>query len=400
MLLSPRIKNYRDKNMASATIKYDFWVDYNKSMLWYIAILLGLGVVMVTSASFGLAGDDAFHYTIKKLSYIVLSLILAAIICCVPATTIFNRGGSLFFVSIILLILVLLPMIGKEVKGSYRWLDFQFFTVQPSEFVKLFMIIFAADYIGRHFMRLPTNPWKELWKLLLVLVPVAVLLIKQPDYGTAVVIVVIMFGMLFLAPVRLIPFSILALASGLALVAMMMAEPYRMKRILTFMDPWQDRSDAGFQMIESLIAIKKGGWFGVGLGDSVQKLSYLPEAHTDFILAIIAEELGIISVCLLILLFCFLTRCCFLTAKKAYQRGFLTYTFYAYGVGLWILVQFLINAGVVFGGLPTKGITLPFVSAGGSSLMALILAVAILMRINYEVSKSALLMKSRIRYGH
>ena len=384
--------------MTSATIKHDFWIDHNRSMLCYIAILLGLGVVMVASASFELFADDAFHYTTKKLAYIVLSLVLATIICFIPLSTIFNRGGSLAFVSIIILLLVFLPVIGKEVKGSHRWLDFQFFTVQPSEFVKLFMIIFVADYIGRHFTRLP-NSLSELLKPLLVGTIVAWTLIEQPDYGTALVILAIMFGMLFLAPVCLKYFLLLVLLSGLLLFGVMMAEPYRVDRILVFMDPWQDRYGTGFQMIESLIAIKNGGWLGVGLGDSIQKLSYLPEAHTDFILAIIAEELGIISVCLLILLFCFLTRCCFLIAQKAYKLGFITYTFYAYGVGLWILVQFLINVGVVFGCLPTKGITLPFVSAGGSSLIALILAVAILMRINYEISTSTYHIKSRTRYG-
>ncbi len=400
MLSDLRIKNYLDKNMTNATIKHDFLVDYNKSMLCCIAILLGLGVVMVASASFELVADDAFHYTIKQLFYIMLSLILVAIICFVPIATIFNRGVSLVLVivSIILLLLVFSPIVGKEVNGSHRWLDFQFFTVQPSEFVKLFMIIFVADYIGRHFTRLPTSLW-EFVKPLAVGTGIAVLLIMQPDYGTAVVILVIMFGMLFLAPVRLIPFSISAFASGLTLLGLMIIEPYRMQRLLVFMDPWQDRFGAGYQLIESLIAIKNGGWFGVGLGDSIQKLSYLPEAHTDFILAIIAEELGIISVCLLILLFYFLTRCCFLIAQKAYRRGFLSYTFYAYGVGLWIFVQFLINAGVVLGYLPTKGITLPFVSAGGSSLLALILAVVLLMRINYEVSISTYHTKGEVRYG-
>ena len=385
--------------MVGAIIKHDFWIDHNKSMLCYVTTLLGLGVVMVASASFELVADDTFHYTTKKLSYIVLSLVLAAIICFIPVSTIFNRGGSLVFVSIIVLLLVFLPVIGKEVKGSHRWLDFQFFTVQPSEFVKLFMIIFVADYIGRHFTRISTSLW-EFAKPLVVGTVVAGLLIIQPDYGTAVVILAIMLGMLFLAPVRLVHFLPLVLLSAYILFEVMMAEPYRQDRILVFMDPWQDRYGTGFQLIESLIAIKNGGWFGVGLGDSIQKLSYLPEAHTDFILAIIAEELGIISVCILILLFCFLTRCCFLIAKKAHKRGFLTYTFYAYGVGIWIFVQFLINAGVVLGCLPTKGITLPFVSAGGSSLIALILAVAILMRINYEISTSTYHIKSETRYDY
>lgn len=395
----PRIKSYLDKNMNSTIIRYDFFVDYNKSMLWYMAILLGLGVVMVSSASVELVAGDTLHYTIRKLVYIMLSLGLAAVICLVPASTIFSRGGSLAAISIILLLLVFLPLIGKEAKGSHRWLDFQFFTVQPAEFVKLFMIIFVADYIGRHFTKISTSPW-EFLKPLAIGTVVAGLLIFQPDYGTAVVILAIMFGMLFLAPVRLMHFLPLALVCGVVLLLVMMIAPYRMERLLIFMDPWQDRYGAGFQLIESLIAIKNGGWFGVGLGNSIQKLSYLPEAHTDFILAIIAEELGIISLCLLILLFCFLTRCCFLIAQKAYKRDFLTYTFYAYGVGIWIFVQFLINAGVVLGFLPTKGITLPLVSAGGSSLMALIAAMAILMRINYEVSTPVLHAEGRIQHGY
>ena len=385
--------------MTRTTIRYDFWVRHNQSILWYMTVLLSLGMVMVASTTFELVADDAFHYTIKKMFYIVLSLILATVICVIPASKIFNRGGFLGVVSIILLILVFLPVIGKEVNGSTRWLDMQFFTVQPSEFVKLFMIIFVADYIGRHFKRMPTSPL-EFIKPLVVGTIVAGLLIMQPDYGTAVLILAIMFGMLFLAPVRLGYFLPLVLLSSLVLLGVMMAAPYRMQRILVFMNPWQDQEGVGFQLIESLIAIKNGGWFGVGLGDSIQKLGYLPEAHTDFILAIIAEELGIISVCLLILLFYFLTRCCFLTAQKAYQRGFLAYTFYAYGVGLWIFAQFLINAGVVLGCLPTKGITLPFISAGGSSLMALILAMAILMRINYEISTSTYHIKSKARYGY
>ena len=393
------IKNYIDKNMSSTIIKHTFLIDYNKSMLWYVGILLGLGVVMVASASFELVAGDSLHYTIRKVIYIMLSLGLAAVICLVPASTIFNRGGSLVLVSIILLLLVFLPIIGKEVNGSHRWLNFQFFTMQPAEFVKLFMIIFVADYIGRHFTRIPTH-WFEFIKPLAVGTIVAGFLIMQPDYGTAVVIITIMFGMLFLAPVRLRHFLPLTFVCGVVLFLLMLIEPYRMERLLIFIDPWQDRYGIGFQLIESLIAIKNGGWFGVGLGDSIQKLSYLPEAHTDFILAIIAEELGIISICLLILLFCFLTRCCFLIARKAYKRGFITYTFYAYGVGIWIFVQFLINAGVVLGGLPTKGITLPFVSAGGSSLIALIMAVAILMRINYEVAISAFHVEYRMQHGY
>ena len=380
-------------------LKYDFFIGYNKSLLWYIAILLALGVVMVASASFGLVADDAFHYTRKQLIYIMGSLGLATVVCFIPASTIFNRGGSLALLSIILLLLVFLPIIGKEVKGSHRWLDFQIATVQPAEFVKLFMIIFAADYIARHFTRIPTD-CMELVKPIAAVAVIAVLLIMQPDFGTAVVIIAIIFGMLFLSPVRIKHYLLSALVCGILLLASMGIASYRIQRLHIFTDPWQDRYGAGFQLIESLIAIKNGGWFGVGLGDSIQKLSYLPEAHTDFILAVIAEELGVVGICLLILFFCFLTRCCFLIAKKAYQRGFLAYTYYAYGVGIWIFVQFLINAGVVLGCLPTKGITLPFVSAGGSSLMALVAAIAILMRINYEVSMPVLRTGGRVRYGY
>lgn len=384
--------------MNSTILNHDFFVDYNKSLSWCVAILLGIGVVMVASSSFDMLADDAFHYTLRKLIYIMLSLGLAAVICFIPATKIFNRGGSLVFVSIILLLLVFLPIIGKEVKGSHRWLDFQLFTVQPAEFVKLFMIIFGADYIARHFTRMADNPLEFLKPTVAVAI-VATLLMMQPDYGTAVVILAIILGMLFLSPVRLKHFLPFTFACGMVLLLLMTFASYRMQRILVFLDPWQDRYDTGFQLIESLLAIKNGGWFGVGLGNSIQKLSYLPEAHTDFILAIIAEELGVIGVCLLILLFLFLTRCCFLIAQKAYKQGFLNYAYYAYGVGIWISVQFLINAGVVLGCLPTKGITLPLVSAGGSSLTALVLAIAILMRINYEVFMPQHELKGWTRYG-
>ena len=385
--------------MRSVIFRYDFYDRYNRSLCWYIAILLGLGVVMVTSASVDLVAGDAFHYTLKKPIYLMLSLGLAAIVWRMPATVIFNRGGSLVFLSIIILLLVFLPVIGKEVKGSHRWLDFQVFTVQPSEFVKLFMIIFVADYIARHYTRIPTGLW-EFMKPIAVGTIISGLLIFQPDFGTAVVILAIMLGMLFLAPVRLIHFIPSVLVCGFILLLVMLWAEYRMQRVLIFADPWQDRYADGFQLIESLIAIKNGGWFGVGLGESIQKLSYLPEAHTDFIAAIITEELGIVGLCVLILLFCLLTRCCFLIAQRAYNRGFLAYTYYAYGVGIWIGVQFLINMGVVLGCLPTKGITLPFISAGGSSLIALVLAIALLMRINYETSEPLPTTKTKVRYGH
>lgn len=340
---------------------------------------------MIASVSFGVVGGDAFHHSLRKLVYLMLSLGLAAVICSLPASTIFNRGGTLVFLSIIILLLVFLPIIDKETHGSRRWLDFQFFTVQPAEFVKLFMIIFVADYIARHYKKISTG-CLEFAKPIFVGILVTGLLLLQPDFGTAFVILVVILGMLFLAPVRLRYFLPSIMVCCIALLSVMIAAPYRKERVLTFLDPWQHRYDAGFQLIESLIAVKNGGWFGAGLGNSIQKFSYLPEAHTDFILAIIGEELGIVGVSLLILLFFFLTRCCFLIAQRAQAQGFLAYTYYAYGIGIWLSVQFLIHAGVVLGCLPTKGITLPFISAGGSSLLALFAAVALLMRINYEIS--------------
>jgi len=373
------------------SITNDFFAGHNQSLCWCLFIVLAFGTVMVASASFVSehnALGDTFSHARRHVMHIALSLVIATFIALVPASKIIKRGGLLAFLSIVLLILVFIPEIGKQVNNSRRWLNLGGFSVQPSEFVKLFLIIFMANYIGHHHDSMANKAMAFIKPLTLTSL-IAALIIGQPDFGTAVVVIAIASGMLFLAPVRKTHFLLLSVVFVVVLSAILMLEGYRVERVLAFMDPWQDRYDSGYQLIESLTAVANGGWFGIGLGDGIQKLSYIPEAHNDFILAVVAEELGFVGLLFVCALFCFLVRSCFSIAHYSHAQGFVAYAFYAYGVAIWIAVQFLFNTAVTLGALPTKGITLPFISVGGSSLMALLCAMALLMRIHYEVSSTA-----------
>jgi len=380
----------------------DFFSGHNASLAWCLFIVLAFGTIMVASASFAAdhsaAVGDAFYHTRRHAIHIALSLFIATFIVLVPASTLIARGPSLLFLSIVLLFLVFIPELGKEVNNSRRWLNLGGLSVQPAEFVKLFLIIFVAHYIAHHHHTMPRRAM-EFVKPIILTSLIAALIIRQPDFGTAVVVIAIALGMLFLAPVRRTHFLFLSLIVALALSGILMLEGYRVERVVAFMDPWQDRYDSGYQLIESLTAVANGGWLGVGLGDGIQKLSYIPEAHNDFILAVIAEELGFIGLLFVCVLFCLLLRSCFSIAQASHEQGYIAYAFYAYGVGIWIAVQFLINTSVTLGSLPTKGITLPFISAGGSSLMALLCAMALLMRIHYEVSTAAAQFQFARGYG-
>lgn len=364
-----------------------FFTVVDKPLFYYVALLLALGVVMVASSSLAIADRTvgyAFHYFQNQIIYIAIALCVATVIFFVSPERIFGHGGHLIILSFLLLLLVLLPEIGKLVNGSRRWLNLGVVTIQPSEFVKLFLIIYVSDYIARHREHIRLDAF-GLAKPMAVVAVIGVLLMAEPDYGTLVVIVVMTLGMLWLTPVRLRHFFALAFICAIALSIVAVVEPYRVERLLNFTDPWQDQFDGGYQLTQSLIAIGSGGWFGVGLGNSMQKLFYLPEAHTDFIFAVFAEEFGLIGVCGVILIFGLLVKRCFYIGDKALREDFVANAYFAYGIGIWIAIQSMVNIAVTMGVLPTKGITLPFVSAGGSSLLALLAAIGILMRVEYEV---------------
>lgn len=382
-----------------SSIRTGFFAVVDKPLFYYVVALLALGIVMVASSSLAIADKHvgyAFHYFQNQVIYIAISLCVATFLFFVPPQKIFGHGGYLIILSFLLLLLVLLPEIGTLVNGSRRWLDLGIVTIQPSEFVKLFLVIYISDYIARHREHIRADAW-GLLKPMAVVALIGVLLILEPDYGTMVVIVVMTLGMLWLTPVRIRHFLLLACTCAAVLSIIAVAEPYRLKRLLTFTDPWQDQFDSGYQLTQSLIAIGSGGWFGVGLGNSMQKLFYLPEAHTDFIFAVFAEEFGLVGVCVLLLMFGLLVRRCFYIGDKALREDFVASAYFAYGIGIWIAVQSMVNMAVAMGIVPTKGITLPFISAGGSSLLALLAAIGILMRIHYEVQTRVFVFKPDTR---
>ncbi len=352
--------------------------------------LLSLGLVMVASASIGLATGhgDALYFAKRHLLYLSLSGALAVVVLRIPLAWWYAQSATLLIVALLLLVVVLIPGIGREVNGSRRWLGLGPFSLQVGEFAKLAMVVFTAAYLQRRQLHL-REEWRDFAKPLAIVCVLAVLMLLQPDLGSIVVIAATVVTMLFLAGVRLWQFFLLISAGVAALAGLVMLSPYRAQRLVAYLDPWADQYDSGYQLIQSLIAFGRGGWFGVGLGNSVQKALYLPEAHTDFIFAIFAEEFGWLGVVVVVLAFSLLVARCFACARAAMQRQDWFATYIAFGIGILLAGQAFINIGVTSGLLPTKGLTLPLVSYGGSSLLASSAMVALVLRIGAEMEQRA-----------
>ena len=327
-----------------------------------------------------------FHYFFRQLVYIIMGVVLAIFAWRIPLIYWRNYSGYLLVLGMILLVLVLIPGIGRSVNGSRRWINLVVLTLQVSELMKLFMVLYLARYIERFQQQIQTE-WKGFIKPLVLLLLTAALLLLEPDFGTAAVIIMTGLLMLYLSGARLLPFVILFVLVVLGLAAVAVMSPYRLARLTTFLNPWHSPFGAGYQLTQSLIAFGRGGVFGVGLGNSIQKLFYLPEAHTDFVFAVIAEELGLIGEILLIALFVILIVRIFRLGTRAYRLGSLFEAFLAYGCGAWLGLQAFINMGVNAGILPTKGITLPFISYGGSSMLVNCVVIGILLRLSIELSE-------------
>ncbi|WP_410017296.1 putative lipid II flippase FtsW [Pseudomonas sp. 20P_3.2_Bac5] len=361
-------------------------IDLDFPFLVGCLALLGLGLVMITSASSEVAaaqsGNPLYHM-IRHLVYVTLGLGACIVTMMVPIST-WQRMGYLMLIGAFgLLVLVLVPGIGREVNGSWRWIGFSFFNVQPSEIAKVFVVIYLAGYLVRRQQEVRES-WMGFFKPFIVLLPMAGLLLMEPDFGATVVMMGSAAAMLFLGGVGLFRFGLMvALAVG-AVFVLVQAQPYRMARLTTFTDPWADQFGSGYQLTQALIAFGRGEWFGVGLGNSVQKQFYLPEAHTDFVFSVLAEELGVVGSLATLALFVFVTvRALYigLWAEKA-KQFFAAYV--AFGLAFLWIGQFLINIGVNIGLLPTKGLTLPFLSYGGSSLVICCACVGLLLRIEWE----------------
>lgn len=350
--------------------------------------LVFIGVIMIASASIDVSQQRfgvPYHYLFRHLVYLVLGVGLVAVMAVVPMRLWQSVSWLLLFVAMALLVLVLIPGIGREVKGSWRWISLGPVGFQPSEVGKLALILYVGAYLVRRRDEV-VSKLSGFLKPLLVMSLMLFLLLIQPDFGTVVVVMGTVLGMLFLGGVRATHFFLAMIAAGAAVIFMAFNQTYRVQRLLSFMDPWAPENvyGSGYQLTQSLIAFGRGEWFGVGLGNSMQKLFYLPEAHNDFILAIIGEELGLVGVLTILALFSILISRMFFVGRLAEKKGYLFGAFVSYGIAILFSIQVFINVGVNTGLLPTKGLTLPFVSAGGTSLLMCMAMVALVNRVYGE----------------
>ena len=345
-----------------------------------------LGLVMVSSASITIADRELgqpLYYALRQAIYIGLGLFGGVLLFRVRLAMLERLGMTLLLSAFVLLLLVLVPGVGIEVNGATRWISTGLFRLQVSEPAKLCFIIYLAGYLARHQESVRTQLTGFLKPVGLFFL-VSLLLLVEPDFGSSVVLGATVMGMIFLAGVRLVHFAGAASLAGLLLGGAAVSSSYRMERLKTFLDPWADPFDSGFQLTQSLMAIGRGEWFGVGLGSSIQKLFYLPEAHTDFVFAVLAEELGLLGVVVIIALYSVLVWRAFVIAAQAVRADNPFASHLAYGIGIWFGLQSFINIGVNMGLLPTKGLTLPLMSYGGSSMIVMCAALALLLRIDYE----------------
>ncbi|MEX0603615.1 MAG: putative lipid II flippase FtsW [Marinobacter sp.] len=347
--------------------------------------LLVIGIVMIASASTDMAAavmGDSYHFVIRQLIFAMLGCTLALIAANIPLAWWERSGWLLLGIGLFVLILVLTP-VGRTVNGSTRWIPFGLFNVQVSEIAKLCLIAYLAGYVVRRREEL-VNTWVGFLKPVAVLGMASILLVIEPDFGATVVLMSAALGMIFLSGVRLSRFLPLIVSCVFIGTALILTQPYRLKRVVSYLDPWKDQFDSGYQLTQSLIAFGRGDWGGVGLGNSVQKLFYLPEAHTDFIFAITAEEFGLIGSLSVLGLVTVLVLAGFAIARRAENAGMPFAACFSYGITLLIGLQASINMAVNTGLLPTKGLTLPLVSYGGSSLLMTCICIGVLARVEIE----------------
>ena len=361
----------------------------DESLAWSAVLLLAIGLVMVYSASIAtaeasrLTGFDASYYLVRHAVFLGIGLVAAAATFQVPMRWWQQSAPFLFMFAAFLLLIVLIPGVGRVVNGSQRWLRFFGLGFQPSEFAKLAVVLYAADYTVRKAAFMGSLR-KGFLPRAGVMLFAGTLLLMEPDFGAFSVITVIAMGLLFLGGMNWRLFAVLVALLVVGFMVLILIAPYRLARVTGFLDPWKDPLGSGYQLTHSLIAFGRGELFGVGLGASVEKLFYLPEAHTDFLLAVIAEELGFVGVAVVLGLFVWLVTRAFVVGRQAARLERYFSALVAQGIGLWIGVQALINMGVNMGVLPTKGLTLPMLSFGGTGIVVNMAALAILLRVDYE----------------
>ena len=363
-------------------------ITVRNTLIFCVLALLCIGTVMVASASMPYAErshEAPFHYVIRHAISIAVAAVAAFITYKVALEYWFKNTFLLWIGTILLLGAVL--VVGTEVNGSTRWIRIGGFTLQATEVAKVVMTIFTADYVVRRSEEVRNNI-KGLVRLGIVMVPTVGLIILEPDLGATVVIAASMLGVFFLAGAPLIQFSFAFRAILIAFIGLIVFEPYRFERLMSFSNPWADPLGAGYQLSNALMAFGRGEWFGVGLGHSIQKMSYLPEAHTDFMLAILGEEFGFFGISTVLALSFTLLVCCISIGHRALKNNYLRAGYLAYGISIIFLLQILVNAGMNMGMLPTKGLTLPFISYGGSSLIMCAVMISLILKIDATTQKS------------
>jgi cell division protein FtsW len=377
---SSTVNSYARSSGQPRRLVLDPWI------IGTVSALLLIGLIMVASASIGISEKEtghAFHYFQRQLLYVLAGLVAAAVGLAVPTRiweeySVYLLGGA-----ILLLVVVLIPGIGYEVNGARRWIRLGFMNFQVSEAARAMLLMYVASYAVRRSDDLRTD-FKGFMMPVGVLGAAAGLLLLEPDFGAATVLFATGLGVLFLAGARILHLLVPIVFGSVALGALAIVSPYRLRRLTGFLDPWGDPFNSGFQLVQSLIAIGRGEWFGVGLGASVQKLFYLPEAHTDFVFAVLAEEFGFLGVTVVIALFALLVTRALMISREAAQAGQAFQSYVAASIGIWLGLQAFVNVGVNMGLLPTKGLTLPLLSYGGSSMLVTLGWLGVLLRIHHD----------------
>ncbi len=379
------VSDYRTRLMLPSPDRVD------PILLATAAMILFWGLIMVASASVAVAERHTglpFHYFNRQLIFAVLGLVAGLVIFQVPIKTWEESGFSLLVFALLMLVIVFLPGIGREVNGAQRWIDLGPVNLQVSEPARFCLIMYLASYVVRRRVELSLD-FKGMVKPMVPLSLACALMLLEPDYGAVVVLMAVCMMILFLAGARILHLGVLFSIACSGLVYLALSSPYRMRRLVSFANPWEDPYDSGFQLSQALIAIGRGEWFGVGLGNSVQKLLYLPETHTDFLYAVLAEETGLFGSLFLLVLFVLLVWRGFEVARRALQREQYFGAYVSYGFIAWIGLQAFVNLAVNMGLLPTKGLTLPLMSYGGSSLVVMCMVLAVVMRIDVESRSTA-----------
>lgn len=383
--LIPRLKA---SLMAAREPEVPTHVLYDRTLLWLTLGLAGIGFVMVTSASMPIGArlsDDPFYFAKRDAFYLCLAFVLSMATLRIPMAVWQRYSSVMLLITLVMLLVVL--VVGSSVNGASRWIALGPLGIQPAELSKLALFCYLASYLVRKVEEVRTNFW-GFCKPMGVMMLLAVLLLAQPDLGTVVVLFVTTLAMLFLAGAKLWQFLSIIGSGIFAVVLLISAEPYRMRRVTSFWNPWDDPFGSGYQLTQSLMAFGRGEFLGQGLGNSIQKLEYLPEAHTDFIFAILGEELGYFGVVLALLMVFLVAFRAMSIGRKALEIDQRFSGFLACSIGIWFSFQALINVGAAAGMLPTKGLTLPLISYGGSSLLIMSTAIVLLLRVDFETRQA------------